>query len=124
MATRSIAASVSSAPASAAGSIRPRASVRTSRTASSPSPSRRADFCTLKWLEAVATMTSRRAASARLSPAATRAAIAVSRASSSACRFDCVPPEVNTPSPAANPIRPHVQSTSLRSMSVPIVDWS
>ena len=48
-----------------------------------------------------------------------------SRAMCSACRFDCVPPLVNTPSaPGPRPMRAAVQATSRCSISVPPPLWS
>ena len=41
-----------------------------------------------------------------------------------ACRLDCVPPEVSTPSPTAYPTRRAVHATTRRSMRVATVDWS
>ncbi len=74
-----------------------------------------ADFCTLKWLTSEVKTRSRPGSSV----------LASSRASSSAWRLDWVPPEVNTPSAAGpRPMRPAVQSMSLRSMRVPPADWS
>jgi hypothetical protein len=92
--------------------------VGTSTIAPAPSPSSRAAVRTLKCVCAVANTRARPVPAPGSQPED-------SRASSSACRFEAVPPLVKTPSaPGPNPIRPAVQSTSRRSTRVAEVLWS
>ncbi len=105
--------------------MRCRWSVGTSTTASAPRPMTLAAFCTLKWLSAVAKIRRRASVAASGAVGSLSARHAWPRASSSACRFDCVPPLVKMPSASApKPMRRAVQSISLRSIRVPPALWS
>lgn len=84
-------------------------------------PRIRALFSTLKWPTSL-TRIRIRCRSTAVSPCT---AAASSRASSSACRLDWLPPLVKTPSASSpRPARPAVQSTSARSMRVAPALWS
>ncbi len=105
----------SSSWASATVCIRLSRSTGMETTASWPRPSSFAAFFTLKWLTS----------EAKIRSFANESVLASSRASSSAWRLDCVPPEVKTPSAfSPSPVRAVVQSTILRSIRVPPADWS
>lgn len=107
-----------SALPSAPASIRRSPSTGTVTTASSPRPSTRAAFWTLKCPSTDAKIRSSVGSSVAVSRAR-------SRASSSPWRLDWVPPLVKIPSaPGPKPIRPQVQSTRCRSTNVPPTDWS
>ena len=101
----------------------------TPTTASWPRPSSAAALARLKWLASETKIRSREAAAGRpcvcTLPWPYSRAHQASRMSSTAMRFDCVPPLVNTPSAASGrPARAAVQAMSFCSMKVAPALWS